>query len=350
MIDLRFAGLDADQADLAELVRDVTEASSTDHRVGAALGWASVGASESFGGSGGTGADRAVIAEAVGAALAADTSAWTAGVVAALLVRHGEPEFLSDLVGSFSAGALVAVPVGAPSAIASRLAGSHGALSGEFLAVGHADSDHVALPWRTAAGESMLVVDRGHRALVVEPVVSIDQSRPYSRVVVDGLEETDARARVSGADLFTDWLAHQCVVAALDAVGAARTSFARTLVYANERFQFGRAIGSFQAYKHRCADLFIEFRLAQSLAFRAARDLADGRRSAALAAGLASTSSATFVAGDAIQLHGGIGFTWEAGLHTNLKRSRADEIIAAAGGATARALLAHARDDDVADT
>jgi alkylation response protein AidB-like acyl-CoA dehydrogenase len=78
--------------------------------------------------------------------------------------------------------------------------------------------------------------------------------------------------------------------------------------------------------------MFIKHKLAQSLAFRAAKsaDTADGRLMA-LAAGKLSTGYATFIAGEAVQLHGGMGYTWEAGIHLYLKRARTNEVIAYAG-------------------
>ncbi|HEY6509859.1 MAG TPA: acyl-CoA dehydrogenase family protein, partial [Vicinamibacterales bacterium] len=123
--------------------------------------------------------------------------------------------------------------------------------------------------------------------------------------------------------------------------GAARRALDRTLAYSVAREQFGRPIGSFQAYKHRCASAFVELKLAQSLAFRAADEI-DTDPAQALAAGLYSTSAAVRVCGEAIQLHGGIGFSWEAGLHALLKRARMDQLLAKGGAATARALLAAA--------
>jgi len=169
----------------------------------------------------------------------------------------------------------------------------------------------------------------------VEPIASIDVTRRLTRVTI-----TDAEIEplVNDSTLFDRWRARSCALAALDAVGAARSALDRTLQYSLERKQFGRAIGSFQAYKHLCASSFIELKLAQSLAFRAAAQI-ETNPAQALAAGLYSTSGAVSVCGQMIQLHGGIGFTWEAGMHSFLKRARFDEVAGHGGEAAARALL-----------
>lgn len=112
-----------------------------------------------------------------------------------------------------------------------------------------------------------------------------------------------------------------------DAAGAARPALARTVEYAQIREQFGRPIGSFKAYKHRSATAFVDLKLAQSVAFRAANsDSFESASRYALASAIEATASATRVCMYAIQLHSGIAYSWESGLHRYLRRSRADEI------------------------
>jgi alkylation response protein AidB-like acyl-CoA dehydrogenase len=128
-----------------------------------------------------------------------------------------------------------------------------------------------------------------------------------------------------------------------EAVGAAQTCLARTVEYASERVQFGRAIGSFQAVKHQCADMMVAIEAAISAVFFAAcavsEDLAQSRSMAALAKVHAS-EALSFCSARMIQLHGGIGFTWEHDAHLYFKRARStatmlglnfdlDEVIAA---------------------
>jgi alkylation response protein AidB-like acyl-CoA dehydrogenase len=334
-VDLRYRGLDADRAELAALAAAVVTDQPDGSAVGADLGWNGVGVAEDRGGSGGTAADVAVIAEAAGAALAGTMAPWVAGVVAPVLAAGAG----GDAVRAITAGAMVALPIGSPWKVAGRLADPDGALRGTFLGLGDPTSEYVAVPVSRGSADTVLLVATSHPQVTAERVGGIDTTRRYTRFTLHGVPITDAAASAEGPGLLAEWLARACAVAALDAVGTARVAFARTLDYSRQRIQFGRPIGSFQAYKHRCATAFIELTMAQSLAFRAARELDEGARVAALSAGLAATAAATFIAGEAVQLHGGVGFTWEAGLHAHLKRTRADEIIATAGGATARQLL-----------
>ncbi|MFJ4779238.1 acyl-CoA dehydrogenase family protein [Streptomyces sp. NPDC088762] len=111
-------------------------------------------------------------------------------------------------------------------------------------------------------------------------------------------------------------------VLAAEAVGAAGQALARTVEYVNQREQFGRAIGSFQAVKHRLADLYVQVQAARSAAYYAAWDPDQGGLALAQALEALRTT-----AGEAIQLHGGIGFTWEHDAHLYFKRAAADELL-----------------------
>ncbi|MFN5782948.1 MAG: acyl-CoA dehydrogenase family protein, partial [Novosphingobium sp.] len=124
------------------------------------------------------------------------------------------------------------------------------------------------------------------------------------------------------------------VVVAAEALGGAQAALDRTVAYARERVQFGRAIGSFQAYKHRLADLMIEIEQARSAVYWAACAVDEGSDEAALALHAAKSFAAdTFFlcAGNMIQLHGGIGFTWEHDAHLYFKRARAIQSMLGSG-------------------
>ncbi|MFD3512041.1 acyl-CoA dehydrogenase family protein [Streptomyces sp. NPDC058657] len=112
-------------------------------------------------------------------------------------------------------------------------------------------------------------------------------------------------------------------VLAAEAVGAASSALERTVDYVKAREQFGRAIGSFQAVKHRLADVYVQVAAARSAAYYAAWDPAGGG-ALALAQGLDALRAA---ASEAIQLHGGIGVTWEHDAHLYFKRAAADELL-----------------------
>ncbi|WP_405750690.1 acyl-CoA/acyl-ACP dehydrogenase [Streptomyces sp. NBC_00012] len=154
---------------------------------------------------------------------------------------------------------------------------------------------------------------------------SLDETRPLARI-----ELRDTEAELLGADDTADVTgalasAGQSVAALLaaQAVGAASGALERTVEYVKTREQFGRAIGSFQAVKHRLADLYVQVQAARSAAYYAAWDPA-AAGGLALAQALEALRTAT---AEAVQLHGGLGFTWEHEAHLYFKRAAADELL-----------------------
>ncbi|MER7761825.1 acyl-CoA dehydrogenase family protein [Streptomyces sp. NPDC097619] len=153
---------------------------------------------------------------------------------------------------------------------------------------------------------------------------ALDETRPQAR-----LELRDVPAELLGADeeadvcaALADVGAGAAAVLAAEAAGAAGRALARTVEYVCGREQFGRPIGSFQAVKHRLADLYVQVQAARSAAYYAARDREQG--ALALAQGLEALRLA---ASEAVQLHGGIGFTWEHEAHLYFKRAAADGLL-----------------------
>ncbi|WP_328920428.1 acyl-CoA/acyl-ACP dehydrogenase [Streptomyces sp. NBC_00208] len=156
---------------------------------------------------------------------------------------------------------------------------------------------------------------------------SLDETRPLARI-----ELRDTAAELLGADDAVDVAGRAGALAAVgrtaaavlaaEAVGAAASALDRTVEYVKAREQFGRAIGSFQAVKHRLADLYVRVQAARSAAYYAAWDPAAG--GLALAQALETLRITT---ADAVQLHGGIGFTWEHEAHLYFKRAAADELL-----------------------
>jgi alkylation response protein AidB-like acyl-CoA dehydrogenase len=114
-----------------------------------------------------------------------------------------------------------------------------------------------------------------------------------------------------------------------------------TVAYAGARHQFGRPIGSFQAVKHACADMLVQVRVSEQLVSNAVVAVADGDPDGWVAASMAKSyacAAAVDVAGKAMQLHGGFGYTWESGLHTYLKRAALNRSLFGSPGAHRRRL------------
>ncbi len=195
-------------------------------------------------------------------------------------------------------------------------------------------------------GEPALVaLDAGADGVAIEPLASLDHTRRQARATlthapVARLSEPGegARAVAHARDVYA-------VALAVESVGAAARCLETTVAYLKERVQFGRPIGSFQALKHRCADLAAELEAARSTAYYAAWAVDGAPEELPVLAPLARAvcgESLLHVAAEAIQLHGGIGFTWEHDVHLYFKRAKANELLARGFGASKRLAAARA--------
>jgi alkylation response protein AidB-like acyl-CoA dehydrogenase len=162
------------------------------------------------------------------------------------------------------------------------------------------------------------------------PLVTMDLTRPQAAIVLNG---TPAQRIAAGEDA-ERVIAHALQVGsallAVEQVGAAQHLLNLSVEYAKSRLQFGRQIGSFQAIKHKLADMLVDLEHARSTAYHAVWALTAGSDDPALAASIAqATCSAAFsrIAADAIQVHGGIGFTWEHQAHLYFKRAATDAAL-----------------------
>jgi len=167
-------------------------------------------------------------------------------------------------------------------------------------------------------------------AVVVEP--TYDQTRRLARVVLDSVElspECVLADAGEGHQLHTRLVSLGAIAVVCDAVGAAEHSLEMSTAYAKQRMQFGRPIGSFQAVKHHLANMLTDVeasRAAAAFAIDALDSGGDTRSAAAIAKSFAGPACAR-VAATAIQVHGGIGFTWEHDAHLYLKRTKLDEAL-----------------------
>lgn len=157
---------------------------------------------------------------------------------------------------------------------------------------------------------------------------ALDATRPQAR-----LELRDVEAELLGVDSGPDVLRALCAlgdtvaaVLAAEAVGAADRALERTVQHVGQREQFGRAIGSFQAVKHRLADVYVQVQAAKSAAYYAAWATGNGERVGGLALAQA-LEALRCAAAEGIQLHGGVGFTWEHDAHLYFKRAAGDELL-----------------------
>lgn len=175
-------------------------------------------------------------------------------------------------------------------------------------------------------GTRLFLVRAGAPGLVRTRLTVLDETRPQARVQLRDVPAEPlggAEAADPGPALTRTGVSAAAALAA-EAVGAAGQALALTVEYVQVREQFGRPVGSFQAVKHRLADLYVRVEAARSAAYYAAWELGPVSARLALAQGLEALRAA---AGEAIQLHGGIGFTWEHHAHLYFKRAASDELL-----------------------
>lgn len=317
------------------------------------LGLPGIAVAEEYGGVGCAPADLALACEETGRALLPSPLLATAALAVPLISALGTPAQRSALLPPLAAGGLTAALAVPGPALATALALTGDNAPGEWAGGGRAGGVQARTEegggWRLY-GEAAQVLD-GHSAglllvaahtggfarsrtllflvrkdapgLVRTRQATLDETRSQARVQ---LREVEAELLGIGADDVAQALAATgrttAAVLAAEAVGAAGQALARTVEYVRRREQFGRAIGSFQAVKHRLADLYVQVQAARSAAYYAAWDPEQG--GLALAQAL---EALRVTAGEAIQLHGGIGFTWEHDAHLYFKRAAADELL-----------------------
>ena len=185
---------------------------------------------------------------------------------------------------------------------------------------------------RDAEGLGLYAVEPGAEGLSRSPLPSLDLTRRLGRL--DLVDVPATRVSPSGEATPALQRALDLAVVALSAeqVGGAQQCLDMAVDYAKTRVQFGRPIGAFQAIKHKCADMLLAVECARSASMLAAATASDGSSDAELAAA-ASVAKAycstayTFVAKESIQVHGGIGFTWEHDAHLHLRRAKASELL-----------------------
>ncbi|WP_313888766.1 acyl-CoA dehydrogenase family protein [Mycolicibacterium sp. CBMA 226] len=260
-------------------------------------GWVGLEVPEEFGGAGATFAEVAVICEELGRAAAA-TSYLGSTVLAVGVLHMLAPSDVRDELFTGVASGRIRLAV---------------AMAGQENFVPDAEgADHLL----RVTPDGVAVVDPH---VVPRPV--LDETRQLASVARSGAAETLRFAAAAGDPLR---LLHNraAVAIAADSLGIAEAMLAAAVDYVKVRHQFGRPIGSFQAVKHACADMLVEIDVARELVRAAVESVELGRDDPAASMAKAYTTGvAVDIAGKAMQLHGGIGYTWESGIHVYLKRA-----------------------------
>ncbi|MGY0492536.1 acyl-CoA dehydrogenase family protein [Streptomyces sp. WG-D5] len=321
------------------------------------LGLPGLALPEEYGGVGAAVVELALAEEELGRVLAPSPLLATSGLAAPLIAALGTDAQRAALLPGIAGGALTATLAVPGTGLATAL-GLVADNTGDWAGGGRAggvQAGRTPEGWRLY-GQSEQVLD-GHSAgllLVAAHTGGFARSRTLLflvredapglvRVRQTAMDETRPQARVELRDVAAELLGAEdgdvtgalaavgdtaATLLAAEAVGAADRALERTVDYVKEREQFGRPVGSFQAVKHRLADVYVQVQAARSAAYYAAWAASTAGEAGVGGLALAQALEALRTgAGEAVQLHGGIGFTWEHEAHLYLKRATGDELL-----------------------
>ncbi|OBF53608.1 acyl-CoA dehydrogenase [Mycobacterium sp. 852002-50816_SCH5313054-b] len=276
------------------------------------LGWLGLHVDEEHGGSGYGLPELVVVVEELGRAVAPGPFVPTV-IASAVLAKDGTPEQKSRLLPGLIDGTVTAgIGLGGEVRVSDGVANGN---AGIVLGAGLADLLVIA------AGDDLLLLERGRSGVSVDVPENLDPTRRSGRVSLDnvsiGSDDIVAGARESA-------LARARTLLAAEAVGGASDCVEAAVDYAKVRQQFGRTIATFQAVKHHCANMLVASESATAAVWDASRAAAEDEDQFRLIAAVAAALAFPAYARNAelnIQVHGGIGFTWEHDAHLHLRRS-----------------------------
>ncbi|WP_236147633.1 acyl-CoA dehydrogenase family protein [Mycolicibacterium sp. CH28] len=304
------------------------------HRLGSELGVLGLSVPEADGGAGGSLVDQAVAVEEFGATLACGPLFGTVYLaIPALVACPAGParnELLAELVeGTKTAALAVTDKAGAFDSAAVPVIAEGDTLTGTVARViDGAAADEILVAASGSAGIGLYAVAAS--AVRRTPLTTLDLTRPQATIILAGAPARLLAGPEEAERVITHALQVGSALLAVEQVGAAQHLLDLAVDYAKSRLQFGRQIGSFQAIKHKLADMLVDLEHARSAAYHAVWALTDGSDEPALAASIAqATASAALsrIAADTIQVLGGIGFTWEHQAHLYFKRAATDAAL-----------------------
>jgi alkylation response protein AidB-like acyl-CoA dehydrogenase len=295
------------------------------------MGWLGTTIPEAYGGAGFGDVELALLCEELGRALAPVPFGPSVTVAAeAILCAASEEQkqrFLPAMAAGDRIGTLAVAEQMGPlrqESIATKLEGDR--VFGTKLAVPDATcADFSLVLAQGGDGLTMVLVDLDSPEVKREPVASLDPSRPLSRIDFGGVTGEVLGEPGSGWKLFETLRLRAAVLQAFEQIGGAEHALELTRDFTLERFAFGRPVGSYQALKHRMVDVFTAIELARSHAYYAAWALstdAPELLEAACSARISACAAFEAATTEMIQLHGGVGFTWEYDCHLFYRRAK----------------------------
>ena len=332
------------------LVREVVEKGTTPDALWSQmveLGWPALTVPEPAGGLGMGTVELAVVVEELGRVLAPGPFVPTVTQFAPVVAEAGSPEQQERFLGGIAAGELTgtlalveksgSIDAGHVTTTATPDGDGFVLEGAKEMVVEASTADEIAVIARTPGthgddGVGAFVASRADVRL--DPVDALDATRPLARVALDGVRIGADRALGDPGPATAAAVRRAVEVAAtalaVETVGAAQAIFDITLAYAKQREQFGAPIGSFQAIKHKFADMLVALERARATSYFAALTIAedDGRRALATSTAKAAAGDcAALLAKEGIQIHGGIGYTWEHDMHLYVRRVKSSSLL-----------------------
>ena len=309
-------------------------------QMGSQLGLQGLAIPEEYGGSGYTYVELIVVLEEMGRALLAAPYFSTVALAANAILHSGDDAAKKELLPGIAGGETIATlaltedngrwDAEGITATATK-AGDGYTIDGHkmFVLDGHT-AGLIVVAAKTGDGISLFTVSGGADGLTRTPLATMDQTRKQARLEFSGTPAKLLGTEGEGWSVLSRVLDLAAVALAAEQVGGAQKCLDMSVDYAKVRVQFGRPIGSFQAIKHKCADMLLEVESAKSAAYYAGWAAAEDSEELPVVASLAKSycSEAYFhAAAENIQIHGGIGFTWEHDAHLYFKRAKSSELM-----------------------
>ena len=301
------------------------------------LGLSSLLIPEAYGGFGASVVELALVLEETGRALAQTPLFSTAAMATPLLLALDGDGLAAELLSRLALGSTAAVAVGVdrtltPSTAVHAAPGAGGwVLSGEApFVIDGASADTILVAARANDGIGIFVVESNATGLVRTPMRTFDLTRAQATLEFSSVPARPLGDLDGGASVLVAWLDLVCTLLSSEQIGGAQRCLDDTVTYVQTREQFGQPIGSFQAVKHRCADVYLEIESARTASMHAVRVAASALDQLATVAPIAKASASeafVFAAAENVHLHGGIGFTWEHDAHLYYRRAQSSAVL-----------------------
>jgi alkylation response protein AidB-like acyl-CoA dehydrogenase len=309
----------------------------------AQMGWQGMAIPEEYGGAGFGQLELAVLFEEMGRSLLPAPFFSTVALGSGAILEAGSEKQKQDLLGRIASGeTTVGLAFTEPNGrwdevgveTVAKPSGNGWLINGtkSFVLDGHT-ADYLIVAARAPEGVSLFLVDADTEGVARRRLETMDMTRKQAEVTLRDVTVSEDRLVGSAG---TGWtviervLEKAIVNLSAEQVGAAQKCLEMSVEYAKTRHQFGRPIGSFQAIKHKCADMLVQVESAKSACYYAAWAASEDNEELAIVAPMAKSycSEAFFhCASENIQIHGGIGFTWEHDAHLYFKRAKSSELL-----------------------